>query len=255
MKRNQELTPEFDEIIFGNRNKSYGAYDLRKRYKSALSLSILCGITFSAVLMVALTFKPEKGIASTTPVSVTILISDPIEAVEVPPVAMNPPSEPVSLKYLEPVVTEIASEVTSYIPSVEEISSVITNEGVTDTSVIWVEPTDPVLLPDPEPRIFVEEMPEFPGGNAALLRFVSEALKYPEEAIINNIQGRVTIKFAVNTNGSVDRIEVIRGIDPLLDNEALRIINTLPHFKPGKQNGIPVPVWFTIPVVFKIKNN
>jgi len=111
------------------------------------------------------------------------------------------------------------------------------------------------LLPDNEPRIFVEEMPEFPGGNSALLRFVSDALKYPDEAIINNIQGRVTIKFAVNINGSVDRIEVIRGIDPLLDNEALRIISTLPHFKPGKQNGVPVPVWFTIPVVFKIKNN
>ena len=254
MKRKQELTPEFDEIIFGNRNKSYGAYDLRKRYKSALSLSILCGITFSAVLMVALTFKPEKGIASPTPVTVTILISDPVQSVEVPPVAMKPPSEPVSLKYLEPEVTENPEEVTAYIPSVEEISIQVKNGNEND-SIIYVEPTDPVVLPDPEPRIFVEEMPEFPGGNAALLRFVGEALKYPEEAIINNIQGRVTIKFAVNTNGSVGRIEVIRGIDPLLDNEALRIINTLPHFKPGKQNGVPVPVWFTLPVVFKIKTN
>ena len=251
MKRNQELTPEFDEIIFRNRNTSYGAYDLRKRYKSALSLSILYGVTLSAVLVAVLTFSPEKGIASTAPVSVTILVSEPIETIVVPPAEMKPLRELVSFKYLEPVVTDNPIEV-SYIPTVEDLSISVKNGNVID-SVIFTEPRDPVLPPDPEPRLFVEEMPEFPGGISALLRFVSEALKYPEEAIVNNIQGRVTIKFAVNINGTVDRIEILRGIDPLLDNEALRIINTLPHFKPGKQNGVPVPVWFTLPVVFKLK--
>ncbi len=112
---------------------------------------------------------------------------------------------------------------------------------------------DPVVVPDPGPRIFVEEMPEFPGVDAELLRFVSANLKYPDEAVNNNIQGRVTIKFVVNVNGSADRIEVIGPVDPLLDNEAIRIVNLLPRFKPGKQNGVAVPVWFTIPVVFRIK--
>jgi periplasmic protein TonB len=254
MKRNNEPTPQFDEIIFGNRNKSYGAYDLRKRYKSTLSLSILFGVAFCAIILIALTFLPEEGIASTSPKSIVIIMADPLVPDILPPATIKPPAEAVSLKYLEPVVTENASEVTPYIPPTEELNKVVQNGNVNDT-VVYVEPTDPVLLPEPEPRIFVEEMPEFPGGNSALLRYVSENLRYPDEALENNIQGRVTLKFVVNTNGSVDRIVVIRGVDPSIDNEAVRIINTLPHFKPGRQNGVPVPVWFTIPVVFQIKTN
>ena len=98
-------------------------------------------------------------------------------------------------------------------------------------------------------------MPEFPGGDMALLKYIHENLIYPSDAQINNVQGRVVLKFVVNGDGSVDRIEVIRSVDPLLDNEAIRVIGRLPKFKPGKQGGVPVPVWFTIPVTFRIENN
>jgi len=254
MKRNKELIPEFDEIIFGSRNKNYGAYDLRRRYKSTLSLSILFGSALCIVLIIVFTFRGEEGIASAPPKTIVIEVSDPVVPEITPPVAIKPPAETVPIKYIEPVVTEDDSQVTTYIPSTEEINKIVTDGDVNDT-VVYIEPTDPVLLPEPEPRIFVEEMPEFPGGTTALLRYVSENLKYPEEALYNNIQGRVTIKFVVNTNGSVDRIEVIRGVDQLIDNEAVRIISTLPRFKPGRQNGVPVPVWFTMPVFFQIKMN
>jgi protein TonB len=108
---------------------------------------------------------------------------------------------------------------------------------------------------DNTPRIIVDEMPEFPGGSLELLRYIGENLEYPAEASDNNIQGRVILKFAVNTDGSVDRVEVIKGVDNSLDNEAIRVVKTLPRFKPGKQNGVAVPVWFTIPVVFQLKTN
>jgi protein TonB len=98
-------------------------------------------------------------------------------------------------------------------------------------------------------------MPEYPGGIPALMKFVSENLQYPEEAIQSNIQGKVFLKFVVRPDGSTDRIEILRSIDPLLDNEAARVVKMLPKFKPGKQDGVAVPVWFLLPVNFKLENH
>ena len=78
-----------------------------------------------------------------------------------------------------------------------------------------------------EPFIVVEQMPEYPGGIPELMKYISENISYPQDAINNNIQGRVILKFVVNTDGSVDRIQVIRGIDASLDNEAIRVVKTL----------------------------
>ena len=103
--------------------------------------------------------------------------------------------------------------------------------------------------------ISVEEKPEYPGGDAALFRFISENLNYPSEAERNNVQGRVILQFVVNPDGSVGKIEILRSIDPLLDNEAIRVVKILPKFKPGKQGGVPVKVWFSLPVLFKIEKN
>jgi periplasmic protein TonB len=255
MKRNEKKVPEFDEIIFENRNKNYGAYDLRKRYKTAASLSILGGIAFSALLMIALSLKTEEGTASTGPTSVVIFISDPDIPDFVPPPETKPPAELInSVKNLRPVVTEDTSKITPYIPTTEEIINTVINGNVSDT-ITFTEPADPVLPVEIKPFIFVEEMPEFPGGIAALLKYVGENLRYPEDAQDNNIQGRVILKFVVNPDGSIGRVEVLKGVDPLLDEEAVRVVSILPHFKPGKQGGVPVPVWFSLPVIFKIEIN
>ena len=98
----------------------------------------------------------------------------------------------------------------------------------------------------------VEEMPEFPGGQAALMSFIAKSIKYPVVAQENGIQGRVTCSFVVNKDGSIVDAEVIRGIDPSLDKEALRVINTMPKWKPGKQRGKPVRVKFTVPINFRL---
>ena len=98
----------------------------------------------------------------------------------------------------------------------------------------------------------VEQMPEFPGGEAALMRFINENLRYPTTAIENGIQGRVTVQFVVKKDGSVDDVTVLHGVDSALDQEAIRVCKTLPKFIPGKQNGQPVNVWFTLPIIFNL---
>ncbi|MCJ7447007.1 MAG: M56 family metallopeptidase [Bacteroidales bacterium] len=103
---------------------------------------------------------------------------------------------------------------------------------------------------EPEPFVVVEEMPMFPGGDSALLKYIYENTKYPESAKANNISGRVVVRFCVTETGKVDRISVLKGVSPELDVEAIRVISTLPAFKPGKQGGIAVPVWYMAPIQF-----
>jgi periplasmic protein TonB len=256
MKRNTEKVPEFDEIIFENRNKTYGAYDLRKHYKSAANISILSTVAFSAILITALSFSPEKHSASSVlRENVIYDLSKPVDQVRVPPPELKPPPEIIkSINNLQPRVVTDSLEATSFIPITDEINATIKDGEVTD-KVVYTEPVAPEIPIENKVFIVVEENPEFPGGNAALFKFISENLVYPRDAQDNNIQGRVILKFVVNPDGSVDRIEVLRGVDPLLDNEAIRVVKTLPKFRPGKQGGVPVHVWFTLPVLFKIETN
>jgi protein TonB len=104
-----------------------------------------------------------------------------------------------------------------------------------------------------EPFVVVEEMPMFPGGDSTLLAYISQNTKYPESAKTNKIQCKVIVRFCVTALGSVDRISVMRGVNPELDAEAVRVVGSLPAFKPGKQGGKPVPVWYMVPIEFSLK--
>lgn len=99
----------------------------------------------------------------------------------------------------------------------------------------------------------VEEMPEFPGGEAALRSFISQAIQYPQEAHEKGIQGKVYITFVVSKDGLVKDTRIARGVDPLLDNEALRVVNELPQWQPGKQRGKEVNVSYTVPIQFVLQ--
>jgi len=255
MKRNENKVPEFDEIIFKNRNKTYGAFDIRKHYKSTTSFSILGGVAIFTMLILGFTLTDKEGTASTGPKTIILVMSDPVLPEIVKPAEMKPPPELAKvIKYLQPVVTTDTTQISTFLPSTEEVIKTTRDGDINDT-VRFVEPTDPVIPPEKKVFIKVEEDPEYPGGLSALMKFVGENLKYPYVAQVNNIQGKVILKFVVNPDGSVDRIEVIRSIDPSLDNEAVRVVKSLPKFKPGKQGGVPVSVWFMLPVVFKLENN
>jgi protein TonB len=105
-----------------------------------------------------------------------------------------------------------------------------------------------------ETKVFdvVEQQPEFPGGTTALMKFLNDNLNYPVVAQENGIKGRVTLKFVVSRDGSVGNIQVLKGVDPSLDKEAVRVVQSMPKWIPGKQNGKNVNVWFTLPVNFTL---
>lgn len=154
-------------------------------------------------------------------------------------------------------------------PSIAETLTIVDdNADVQETAIVSSEETGkaveikytaPVVEKEEEPEeqeIFevVEEMPEFPdGGMAGLMQFLSKNIKYPAIAQENGTQGRVTVQFVVNRDGSIVDAKVLRGVDPYLDKEALRVVNTMPKWKPGKQRGKPVRVKYTVPVMFRLQ--
>ncbi len=93
----------------------------------------------------------------------------------------------------------------------------------------------------------------FPGGDMALLRYIGDSTRYPKEAKIKAIQGKVITRFKVNADGTVSDVTVLKGVDPLLDHEAARVVATLPKFTPGILNGKNVPVWYVVPITFALK--
>ncbi len=99
----------------------------------------------------------------------------------------------------------------------------------------------------------VEQMPRFPGGEAALVKYIDTHIKYPPSAVQNRVQGKVIVQFVVKKDGSIGEVKVVRSVDKYLDKEAIRVIKSLPKFTPGRQNGKAVNVWYTLPVPFKLK--
>ena len=98
-----------------------------------------------------------------------------------------------------------------------------------------------------------EQMPRFPGGEAALMKYLESHINYPPEAAKNNVQGHVIVQFVVKKDGSISEVKVVRSLDKDLDKEAIRVIKSLPKFTPGRQDGKAVNVWYTLPVTFKLK--
>ena len=127
-----------------------------------------------------------------------------------------------------------------------------------EDNVEWVDidnDVDIIVEEEPEePEVFmvVEDMPEFPGGTAALMQYLQKNIKYPAICRENNIQGRVLVTFIVNKDGAVVEPEVVKSVNPSLDKEALRVISTMPKWKPGSQRGKPVRVKYTVPVNFRL---
>ena len=152
-------------------------------------------------------------------------------------------------------------------PIAETLTIVEDDADVEETTIATSEETNqaveikyvPVAVEEEEPEeqtIFevVEQMPEFPnGGMAGLMQYLSKNIKYPTIAQENGTQGRVTVQFVVNRDGSIVDAKVLRGVDPYLDKEAIRVISGMPKWKPGVQNGKKVRVKYTVPVVFRLQ--
>ena len=152
-------------------------------------------------------------------------------------------------------------------PKAEEIIEIAENDAnVEETTIQASDETDkavevkyvPVEVEEEEveeQQIFqvVEEMPEFPGGMAECMKWLSKNMKYPTISQENGVQGRVIVQFVVNRDGSIVDAVVARGVDPYLDKEALRVVGLMPKWKPGKQRGKEVRVKYTLPVMFRLQ--
>jgi len=163
-----------------------------------------------------------------------------------------------------PVAAIIFMAISAYreIPysSVKQIIPVIETQNLSSESKSELRAPPPPPPPPTQsskseevPFVVVEEMPMFPGGDRALLDYISENTIYPEASKAQNIQGRVIIRFCVTAKGGVSLVSVIKGVAPELDAEAVRVVKTLPTFNPGKQGGKPVPVWYMVPITFTLK--
>ena len=214
----------FEDLLFGNKNKDFGAYELRKiKNKSALY-----GFLISAVIVTlgfswpfVLKFFEKKDY---TPVKVRekrVLKYSELSAP--PPIELEkPPAEKIQVQ---------SREIKKFIKPV-------------------VKPDEEVI----EPYLQVEVMPTFPGGEQELLKYLAENVKYPRLAREAKIQGLVIVRFVVDADGFVGNIELLRGIGAGCDEEALRVVNSMPKWEPGYQNNRAVPVIYNMPIRFALLN-
>ena len=160
------------------------------------------------------------------------------------------PPPPPQVTPINDVLTIIDDDATA-----EETNFASSEETGEDVVIKHIPVTvDEEVVVEDEIFVIVEENPQFPdGGTAGLLQYLGKNIKYPTIPQENGTQGRVTVQFVVNKDGSIVDVKVIRGVDPYLDKEAVRVISTMPKWIPGKQRGVPVRCKFTVPVTFKLQ--
>lgn len=265
-----------DDMVFENRNKEYGAYYLRKNYKGYLTRALIYGTSIFVLLFGgAYTYNnyilPRLEAAKDQEVEIDLskLKEElPEEKLDIPPPPPPPPVEPppevAQIKFLPPEPKkdeEVLVEEPP--PPAEEVEkAVISNKTVEGVDAVdaFIPPPPPeevkiVAIEKPkEEEIFtaVQQNPEFPGGQSAMYKFLGENIKYPAAAQRANVAGRVFVKFVVEKDGSIGNVEVMKGIGFGCDEEAIRVIKSMPKWNPGRQNGKNVRVFYNMPVVYKL---
>lgn len=220
--------------------------DLEKGQLTSILMGMIVGL---AVMFVGfewsstqVTVTKDEGVAD-------VIAEEEVEITrqESAPPPPPPPPAPAAVEVLTVVDDDVKLDDVDILSSEDDATAAQT-EVYTPPAVVEEEE-------ESAQQIFtvVETMPEFPGGQAALLSFLAKSIKYPVIAQENGIQGRVSCSFVVNKDGSIVDAEVIRGVDPSLDKEALRVINSMPKWSPGKQRGKPVRVKYTVPVTFRLQ--
>ena len=274
--------PKWVEMVFAGKNKEYGAYQLRKgtsgrNIKALLILVIAAALVggflawkvieqkqaeeqqayMEAMELAKLQQQAKKEEKKKEPVKPKVEMKKEI------PVARE------TQKFTAPVIKkdELVKE-ENQVKQMDKLDDKVAvgtenKEGVKDRTVEAVRNDIAVAAPPPPPapkpevatKVFdvVEEMPSFPGGNGALMSYLSSNTQYPVVAQENGVQGRVIVSFVVERDGSISDVKVARSVDPSLDREAQRVVKSMPRWKPGKQNGSAVRVKYTVPVVFRLQ--
>jgi periplasmic protein TonB len=255
MSKDLKSIQNFDDIVFRIRNREYGAFILRKEYSRNIIISLLIGsIILTAVIITPyFSYKKLKEQPERVERKVNIILQNlnqPVEIVVPPP---RPPANVVQqVKYVPPVVVDsIKVDDTVQLMSAEAILPRVKIEevpGIIKEAKEELQETEN----EHEPFLTVQEMPEPRGGEKGLYKFIADNTSYPVKAKENNIGGKVFLRFCVTSKGAVDHVSVLKGVDPDLDAEAIRVVKIFPPFKPGKQDGKPVPVWYSVSINFQL---
>ncbi|MGD0582199.1 MAG: TonB family protein [Bacteroidales bacterium] len=250
--------PAFDDIVFEKRNKEYGAYKLRRKYNRNLLIGMIIGIIIIGTAVIApyinakALVNREKRAEKQVQIQMENL-DQPQETPPPPPPPPPPPAETVAqVRYVPPVIVDsIKPEEAHQLMTADQANVEVKNTEVQVQETVQEEVKEEEA--PTEVFVVVEEMPAYPGGDKAMMEYIYANIQYPEIAKENNIQGRVILRFCVTYKGGVDQVSVMKGVDPSLDNEAIRVIKSLPAWKPGKQGGKPVNVWYSVPITFQLK--
>lgn len=242
------------DIVFENRNREYGSYYLQKKFQRYLFIGFLVSlVVVSSGVAVPLIRAYMNKDRTVLLVKETVAELQNVNTADDAPPPPPPPPPPAAveqqLKYTAPVVVDtVTEEVTLAI--VDDALQATSNEPVPETIEV-VEEAEPVI-PDDEPALsFVEEQAIFQGGDIGTFRsWVQRNLVYPPIAVENGIFGKVIVQFVVNSRGDVTDVKILRGVDPSLDKETVRVIMSSPRWGPAKQSGHPVKQQFIIPVIF-----
>ena len=243
----------WDEMVFEFKNKDYGAFFLRTKYGKnltralVLSLIILILVVGPPFVMAKLN-KDSKAMIDNSITADLMNIKQQQDELPPPPPPPPPPELKQEAKFVAPVVVDSVEEKVE-IATTDQLIATNTNEAVVEEVV---ETTNQVVEEEAPAFIVVEEMPIFPGGDGEMMKYIANNIKYPQICRENNISGKVFVNFIVNEQGKVDKVKVVRGVDPYLDKEAIRVIQSLPDWTPGRQRGKAVRVQFTIPISFAL---
>ena len=273
--------PKWVDLVFAGKNQDYGAYKLRKGTSGRNIKALVILIIAAALVGGFLAWKvieqknAEQQQAYMEAMQLAQLQKEAKKQEEKKQEQVKPKVEPKkeipvareTQKFVAPVIKkdELVKE-SNQMKQMDQLDAKIavgteTHEGAKDRTIEAVRNDIAVATPPPAPKeeftqkVFdvVEVMPSFPGGQAALLQYLNSHVKYPVVAQENGIQGRVTISFVVERDGSITDVKVARSVDPSLDKEAARVVSSMPRWTPGKQNGSAVRVKFNVPVVFRLQ--
>ncbi len=272
------ISSDWVDLVFEGRNQAYGAYKLRKSTTRRNIYAMLAVVLLLVVAFIILTVKnfvdEQRAKVAVTQVTELTALEQPKKKAEVKQKKVELEPEKVvekvksSIKFTAPVIkkdNEVKPE--EELKTQDELMNTKTAigtfdvKGNDDANGEILKAKEVIAEPEPpkheeENKVFdiVEQQPMFPGGPAALMKYLNENAKYPVVAQENGVQGRVTVQFVVEKDGSVSDVHVLRGVDPSLDKEAVRVVKSMPRWTPGKQNGITVRVNYRVPVVFRLAN-
>ena len=260
---NDIFSNEWCELVFEAKNHEYGAYELRKNsskrhFRSLLIASFLFVLFVSAPSLIKQIFPKTVERDVTVRVLSKIELDKPKENIlkEIPP---PPPPMRNTIKFTPPVIKPDEQVQEEEQPKLQKevietkaaISNVAFDKGTDDVAAPVA--TQKITEEVEQPFVIVEQMPQFPGGEKEMMKFIHNNLRYPSLAAENGIQGTVIVNFVVDHDGKITRIKVVRGIGGGCDEEAMRVLSKMPAWSPGRQGGKPVLVSYTVPIKYVLQ--